>query len=176
MSDVLHTNYVVINAFNIRFNLFIKLFLRYWIFCFFFWKKKIHRHSREFSEDTVPCPVKVKRPCPGRTANKEYCNRYGNGNGNGNENENVNGNGNGSGKNWRYNHCDPMIKQLCASPCCPAGKNRQNSDNSMYFLLHQGDAENVCRTNERLSPRPCGSPIMKKIEIPSPCSRFTRLW
>ncbi|KAL2717696.1 centrosomal protein POC5-like [Vespula squamosa] len=111
------------------------------------------------NEETVPCPAKMKRACSARPANKEYCNRYRNGN----ENEN--------GKNWKYDQCDSMIKQLCASPCCPAGKNRQNSDNSMYFLLHQGDAENVCRKNERPPPRPCGSPVMKKIEIP-PCSRY----
>ncbi|XP_043686080.1 uncharacterized protein LOC122637783 [Vespula pensylvanica] len=114
-------------------------------------------------EETVPCPTKVKRPCPARSANKEHCNRCRNENGNGNENEN--------GKSWKYDQCDSMIKQLCASSCCPSGKSRQNSDNSMYFLLHQGDAENVCRSNERPSPRPCGSPIMKKIEIP-PSSRY----
>ncbi|KAI4497004.1 hypothetical protein M0802_007952 [Mischocyttarus mexicanus] len=108
------------------------------------------------TEDTIPCPGKMRRSCLARTVSKVCNNSYGN------------------GKNMKYDQCDnTTIKQPCASPCCSAGKNLKSSNNSMFFLLHQGDAENVCKSNERSSPRPCGSPIMKRIEIP-PCLQFTR--
>nr|XP_033342120.1 uncharacterized protein LOC117229638 isoform X1 [Megalopta genalis] len=67
---------------------------------------------------------------------------------------------------------EPMTaKRPCGSPCCSAGRNRKTaSSNSMIFLLHQGDAENLCVTDTP-PPRVCGQPVMKKIEIP-PCPRF----
>lgn len=64
------------------------------------------------------------------------------------------------------------MKQPCASPCCSAGKTRQPAmNNSTIFLLHQGDIENICGSNDVSEPI-CGSPVMKKIEIP-PCPKFT---
>ncbi|CAD1475380.1 unnamed protein product, partial [Heterotrigona itama] len=64
------------------------------------------------------------------------------------------------------------VKRPCASPCCSAGKSRKSaSKSSMLFLLHQGDAENICTSNNMPMSQVCGSPIMKKIEIP-PCPRF----
>lgn len=64
------------------------------------------------------------------------------------------------------------VKRPCASPCCSVGKSRKSaSNNSMVFLLHQGDTENICDSNNTPMSRVCGSPVMKKIEIP-PCPRF----
>ncbi|XP_033352281.1 uncharacterized protein LOC117234824 [Bombus vosnesenskii] len=64
------------------------------------------------------------------------------------------------------------VKRPCASPCCSTGKSRKSaSNNSMVFLLHQGDTENICNSNNTPMSRVCGSPVMKKIEIP-PCPRF----
>ncbi|KAK1131598.1 hypothetical protein K0M31_017890 [Melipona bicolor] len=63
-------------------------------------------------------------------------------------------------------------KRPCASPCCSAGKSRKPASNSsMLFLLHQGDMENICTSNNIPMSQVCGSPVMKKIEIP-PCPRF----
>lgn len=75
---------------------------------------------------------------------------------------------NGNGKCVRV---PSTVKRPCGSPCCSAGRNRKSSSsNSMVFLLHQGDAENICASNE--TPiRVCGQPVMKKIEIP-PCPKF----
>ncbi|XP_017880474.2 uncharacterized protein LOC108625188 [Ceratina calcarata] len=76
----------------------------------------------------------------------------------------------GSGR--AHEQCCLTAKRPCASACCSGGKGRKSpSDNSMVFLLHQGDAENVCNMNDASMPRVCGAPAMKKIEIP-PCPRF----
>ncbi|XP_034172042.2 uncharacterized protein LOC117600542 [Osmia lignaria lignaria] len=66
------------------------------------------------------------------------------------------------------------IKRPCGSPCCSGGKNQKSvSNNSMIFLLHQNDAENICGSKTIKMPQVCGSPLMKKIEIP-PCPRYTK--
>ncbi|XP_076276700.1 uncharacterized protein LOC143207301 [Lasioglossum baleicum] len=63
------------------------------------------------------------------------------------------------------------VKRPCGSECCSSNRNRKTpSANSMVFLLHQGDAENLC-ISDAPPPRVCGQPVMKKIEIP-PCPRF----
>ncbi|XP_076676176.1 uncharacterized protein LOC143373129 isoform X2 [Andrena cerasifolii] len=63
-----------------------------------------------------------------------------------------------------------IVKRPCASPCCSAVKSRNSS---MVFLLHQGDTGNIHVSNDTAVPRVCGSPVMKKIEIPR-CPRFSR--
>lgn len=76
----------------------------------------------------------------------------------------------GNGNTIHEENC--TVKRPCASPCCSAGRNRQPiMNNSTIFLLHQGDTENICGSNNVSVPI-CGSPVMKKIEIP-PCPRFT---
>ncbi|XP_043803345.1 uncharacterized protein LOC122720614 [Apis laboriosa] len=76
----------------------------------------------------------------------------------------------GNGSTVHEENC--TVKRPCASPCCSAGKSRQSAmNNSTIFLLHQGDTENICGSNNVSVPI-CGSPVMKKIEIP-PCPRFT---
>lgn len=78
----------------------------------------------------------------------------------------------GGGRNCSREPGSSTVKRPCGSPCCSAGKSRKSaSSNSMLFLLHQGDAENVCGSNNTPPPKVCGSPMIKKIEIP-PCPRF----
>ncbi|KAG7198225.1 hypothetical protein KM043_005632 [Ampulex compressa] len=78
------------------------------------------------------------------------------------------------GKSGGYEEGSRTVKRSCASPCCSAGKSRKSADSSMLFLLHQGDAGNICGSNDAAtSSRPCGSPLLKRIEIP-PCPRFGR--
>ncbi|CAK9826195.1 hypothetical protein ANTRET_LOCUS4081 [Anthophora retusa] len=80
----------------------------------------------------------------------------------------------GNGRKNAYEKCCTTIKRSCASPCCSAGKSRKSaSNNSLLFLLHQGDTDNFCPANTTAVPRVCGSPAMKKIEIP-PCPRFSK--
>ncbi|XP_076237012.1 uncharacterized protein LOC143180881 isoform X2 [Calliopsis andreniformis] len=54
----------------------------------------------------------------------------------------------GNGKNGPRDLGSCTVKRPCASPCCSAGKSRKSaSNNSMIFLLHQGDAGTVCGSN-----------------------------
>ncbi|XP_043508245.1 synaptonemal complex protein ZEP1-like [Frieseomelitta varia] len=77
-----------------------------------------------------------------------------------------------SGRNTVHEQSYYTVKRPCASPCCSAGKSRKPASNSsMLFLLHQRDTENICISNNMLMSQVCGSPVMKKIEIP-PCPRF----
>ncbi|XP_072755802.1 uncharacterized protein [Anoplolepis gracilipes] len=63
---------------------------------------------------------------------------------------------------------DCITKRPCSNPCCIAGKSRKSADDSMVFLLRQGNEENL--HDEDAIPV-CGSTIVKKIELP-PLRRF----
>lgn len=77
------------------------------------------------------------------------------------------------GRNTAREQGSYTVKRPCASPCCSAGKSRKSASNkSILFLLHQGDEENICTSNNMPMSQICGSPVMKKIEIP-PCPRFS---
>lgn len=110
----------------------------------------------------APCPVAPEPvPCRNTKDVRRTCN---DGQRNGTSACNASGKRNQGG--W-------TLKRPCGSPCCSAGKNRKSTANSLLFLLHQGDAENVCGSNDTPLPSVCGSPILKKLEIP-PCPRFTK--
>ncbi|XP_012135139.2 uncharacterized protein LOC100879553 isoform X1 [Megachile rotundata] len=73
-------------------------------------------------------------------------------------------------KNGAQEVCSHTIKRPCDSPCCFSKNRKSVSNNSMILLLHRDDTENICSTKSTVPPV-CGSPMMKKIEIP-PCPRF----